>query len=56
MADTDDKGLLDRLGEILNAPLPGTRKPGEGSPSAAPPGSGEDDEGRSLVEIGRAHV
>lgn len=50
MAETDDKGLLDRLGEILNAPLPGTRRPGEGSAPAEPSGSPEDAEGRSLVD------
>jgi hypothetical protein len=27
MAQEEDKGLFDRLGEILNAPLPGTRLP-----------------------------
>ncbi len=27
MAQEDDKGFFDRLGEILNAPLPGTERP-----------------------------
>lgn len=25
MAEKDDKGFFDRLGEILNSPLPGTK-------------------------------
>ena len=40
MAQEDDKGFFDKLGEILNAPLPGTRKP----PSQQPPSSAEEKE------------
>jgi hypothetical protein len=36
MADSDDKGFFDRLGAILNTPLPGTR------PTPAPPSAQTD--------------
>ncbi len=45
MADSDDKGFFDRLGEILNTPLPGTQKadaPAAPTASASPE---DDDEG-----------
>jgi hypothetical protein len=45
MAEENDKGFFDRLGEILNAPLPGTQQPAEPSGTAA---AGEDDD--SLME------
>jgi len=45
MAKEDDKGLFDRLGEILNAPLPGTKRP----PSQTQ-ASTDDDDDDSLLE------
>jgi len=45
MAEENDKGFFDRLGEILNAPLPGTQQAAEPSGTAA---AGEDDD--SLME------
>jgi len=45
MAQEDDKGFFDRLGEILNAPLPGTQRP-----SAQAQAPDEDDDDESLLE------
>jgi hypothetical protein len=46
MADPQDQGFFDRLGEILNTPLPGTRAPADpqsgAGPGPAAPG-GDDD-------------
>ena len=50
MADNDDKGFFDRLGEILNAPLPGT-KTASTTPAPAAPGSPQDDDGGLLERI-----
>ena len=46
MAQEEDKGFFDRLGEILNAPLPGTRRPTSQPQESA----GEDDDDDSLLE------
>jgi hypothetical protein len=45
MAEENDKGFFYRLGEILNAPLPGTQQPAEPGATAA---AGKDDD--SLME------
>lgn len=45
MTQEDDKGFFDKLGEIFNAPLPGTR--GSGSQPRVP---AEDDDDDSLLE------
>ncbi len=45
MAHEEDKGFFDRLGEILNAPLPGTQKPASQTQRSA---ADEDDD--SLME------
>ena len=50
MADNDDKGFFDRLGEILNTPLPGT-KTASTTPAPAAPGSPQDDDGGLLERI-----
>ncbi|MFZ0789248.1 MAG: hypothetical protein WAM94_06470, partial [Chromatiaceae bacterium] len=48
MADNDDKGFFDRLGEILNTPLPGTKTASNDDSPAAPDSQQEDDGG--LIE------
>jgi hypothetical protein len=45
MAQEDNKGFFDRLGEILNAPLPGTEKPTSPTQVAA-----DDEDADSLME------
>jgi hypothetical protein len=47
MASDDEKDFFDRLGEILNAPLPGTRKAGSPTPQAS---DAEADDEESLLE------
>jgi hypothetical protein len=44
MAQKEDKGFFDRLGEILNAPLPGTQRP------TSQPQASADDDDDSLLE------
>ena len=44
MAQEEDKGFFDRLGEILNAPLPGTQAPTSPAPAPA------DDDDDSILE------
>ena len=44
MAQEEDKGFFDRLGEILNAPLPGTQAPTSPTPAPA------DDDDDSILE------
>ena len=46
MAQDEDKGFFDKLGEILNAPLPGTQGPA----SQQTPSSSQDDDDDSLLE------
>ena len=48
MADESDKSFLDRLGEILNAPLPGTQRPAAGEQRS--PIEEDDDDDDSLLE------
>jgi hypothetical protein len=49
MSEQEDKGFFDRLGEILNAPLPGTRSSEASRPPAEPEATtGEEDP--SLLE------
>jgi hypothetical protein len=45
MAQDEDKGIFDRLGEILNAPLPGTQRP-----TSQTRASTDDDDDDSLLE------
>jgi len=47
MAQEEDKGFFDKLGEILNAPLPGTRAPASRQAPASPQ---DDDDDDSLLE------
>ena len=46
MAQKEDKGFFDKLGDILNAPLPGT----QGSPSQQKQSTSQDDDNDSLLE------
>ena len=46
MAQEEDKGFFDKLGEILNAPLPGTQGPASQQPRA----STEEEDDDSLLE------
>ena len=45
MAEEQDKGFFDRLGEIFNAPLPGTQRP-----SSQPPSPADEDDEASVLE------
>ena len=46
MAQEEDKGFFDKLGDILNAPLPGT----QGPPSQQTQSTSQDDDNDSLLE------
>jgi len=49
MSQADEKGFFDRLGEILNAPLPGTQTPQPSEPRAKG-GAAHKEEDLSLIE------
>jgi hypothetical protein len=53
MTDNADKGFFDRLGELLNTPLPGTQQPTgtQPSPGSVTPSAAVDDEAGLLAHI-----